>query len=69
MTKNKFAIVDEAGSSVAGSIAPTESYEGPYTHPLIMGTPSEQKLYPTRAAAQLELDRTCSLGSFRIVEV
>ena len=69
MTKNKFAIVDGDGSHVAGSIAPTPSYKGRYAYPLIMGTESERKLYPTRDAALLELNRTCSLGSFRVMEV
>lgn len=64
-----YAIHDEAGSWVAGSIAPTSSYKGQFAHPLIMGTKSERKLYPTRDAAQLELDRTCSLGNYEIVEV
>lgn len=67
MTKNKFAIAAKDGAYVVGSIPPTQSYRGQFAHPLIIGTKGERKLYPTRKAAQLELNRTCSLGDFEIV--
>jgi len=38
-------------------------------NPLVIGPKNERKLYPTRGAAQAELDVTCSLGTYEIKEV
>lgn len=51
-----------AGLWVKGSV-------GSDGHRLVVGLRKERKAYPTREAAQAELDRTCSPGEFVIVEV
>ena len=66
VTKQEFAIFDYSVDSwVAGCIED----EGPFAYPLIMGLKAEREIYPSRKDAQMQLDRTCSIGQFEIIEV
>ena len=49
-------------------IADMLGLEGDY-NPFVIGPKDERKLYPTREAAQTDLDETCSLGTYEIKEV